>query len=1049
MVKSILHTLYCPPQVSKNIFVHEKCLEKMHVGQTKRLVLLKAGPGYGKTNLLAVMYQKIDKPRLWLALPDSTFTYDRFLIHLFFGLLQLFDEKTRANWERVTEDMLIGRYNLDGMVTNLINLALELADHTYIFIDDLHFLRLDGVKDLQSVHMLLRFLPDKVHLLAGTRNETPFPVNRLRLEEQIVELEEEDLLLNHDDMKKFVSQTGIEIEQPALNWLMQVTDGWIAGICLMLYWAKESKHAFTEHAHIPPLHDYLNEIFAQIPTKIREFLLKTCIFETISPEICDQYLDITDSQQILDELVEQRLLTYRHEGEGVLSYKYHNILRDFFLSQLDSATRNVYNLRLAEVYRQRGMIEAEITHMIAAGKDQEAIELIKKEAPRIMASSDVNLLHAWLDALEENGAFEDPLLNLYRGNIAEIQGHLEKAQIYYLKAEPGLKAMGDMKNWITVRIQIAGIYWWKEAFHETLKVCEETLPYVNEESKQSLVGLYNLMGSSSIAVKERARGIDYLLKAREFAHQNDDSNGEAWILNNLAFGGYFPQGRLMEAIETYIEALKIFRQIKNKQGTALVFTNLGYIHLIMNELKQAQELFDEAEKIYLEMNNVRSVRSVWILQCNLQLAQRNWVRTKEVLQKIEESLAKPSQTSNFQQGQFAMTCAMYYREQDVFDKAEEWMAQAGKYLESCADVTYFLLEFRLQAVNLLLKRELYAEAIKVATEVVEEATKEGFELLKTEARLLLAVGHKYEHGNVPNDILKPLSGPLGGQYAFLKQRYAHLEVGIGEILPLNQHNIGINVIEQPVRIHFLREFLVYNQGKKLSAKDWSNRKALDLLKYLLLQHNNWVRQEDILESFWPESDVERGKQTLYVALYTIRRTWDPDLQKSKESKLIQTKRGMYHIQLPPPYWIDIEAFNDFFTEGMRFHRERRFSKAQEFLLEAKKLYTGDFLPENLYDEWTLTYREDCLQNYLQVLTTLAGIDGDNGDYAGALDLLYQALAKNQFQDSVHELIIRYLLKLGRVNEAIQHFREFDELYEDELGVGMPDEIKALYHQLVG
>lgn len=1052
MVKTILSSIYHPPQIGANFFSREQCVEKLLKGQNKRLIFVKGGPGFGKTNLLAGYYQQLAKKKIWLTLPDTSFAYDSFLIHIFYGLLDFLEPSERPNWETIGGDMLRDYYDVNQIVSYLINLLLAINDEVYIFVDDLHLLPVNAVeKGFQSLQMFLRFVPEQVHFLVTSREEAPLLVNRFRLNNQILELTEEDLVFSPDEMKSFIEQVGLELNSSVFSWLSQVSEGWVAGICLAIYWAKELNHPLEERMHMTPLRDYLLEILWEIPEETRQFLLKTCIFKKISLDICNQYLQIENSQQILDKLVEHSLLTSRYEENGVSYYRYHNMLREYFSYHLDETTKNQYNLELAKVYRQMGMIEMEITHLIEAGEDQEATDLIKKEAPRILSSSDLNKLNEWLTVLASKGKTDDPLLDLYRGHICETQGHLEQAQAYYLKAEPGLWTAGDMDNWVTARTQIAGIYWWKESFKETLQICEETLPYVKPDDKSSLAGLYNLMASSAIALNERAKGIDYLLKARDFTHQAEDLNGEAWILNNLATVGYFPQGKLNEAAETYEESMKLFRAIKNKQGMALLLTNMGYLQLVMHDLQQADIYLDEAEKIYLEMNNVRSVRSVWILQANLQLALRNFNRAEPLLKKIEETLQKAEQVSNFQQGQFALAYSIYYREQEDITKAEEWMEVACKYMESCGDASYFLQEYRLQRVLLYIRSERYVNAIQEAEGIISDAMHEGFELVRMEANLLLAVAKKGDCGMIPPQLVKLLTGLDNGQYGFLKQKYAYFASEISEILPLanQQQMINLNVIEQPVRIYFFGEFVLFNQGKKISARDWSNRKALDLLKFLLLQHDHWVRQEDILENFWPESDVEKGKQTLYVALYTIRRTWEPQLQKSKDSQFIQTKRGMYRIQIPEPYWLDIEAFNDFTSEGMRLCRERRFVKAEQYLKEAKKIYTGDFLPENLYDEWTQTYREEYLQNYLQVLISLAGINGENGEFTAAVDLLYQALNKNQFHDQIHTMILKYLIKQGRVNEAIQHFREFNEMYQEELGVGMPDDIKALYQQLVG
>lgn len=1046
MFKSILLTAFYPPKLTERMHVRERCVQKMMAAREKRLILMRAGAGFGKTSMLAFFYERLMLNKLWLSIPEGTFTCDKFVIHLFYGIMQKLEESSQKRWEPTWQRVAIGAVNLDEMVTHLINMMADLPGELYLFIDDFQYLRLQDVeRDLQALQMLTRFAAQKIHFVIASREELPIPVNRFRMENQMLELREEELAFDRHELTYFLKLNGITLDETCAASLFQKTEGWIAGVCLLIYFYGARLNDPEGYKSIPAVKEYLDEILAGIGEKTKEFLRKTCIFDMISVSICNEYLGIEDCQRILDELVESQLLTYRYDDNGVSYYRYHKLLQEFFLNQLEEEERKANHLRLVEVYEAREQAEMVVTHLIQAGENVRAIDLIKREASRIIASSDVNLLTEWLDDIAALEKEPDPVLDLYRGRVRETRGHLDEAQKYYLKAEPGLRASGDIVNWIVVRIQIAGIYWWKGEYDRTLQICEETLPHVPDDKKSIQAGLLNLMGTSSMSLRLRSKGIEYLMKARELAHLENDIDGESWILNNLGFNGYLPQGKIAEAIEAYEAALANFRKVKNRQGMALVMSNLAYVYLIQQDLEKAEELVAEAEELYMEMNNMRSIRSVWVYRARIETLRGQYATAEELLLKTQEHLQ--SDDTHVFLGLFAVGYMIFYMSNGDAEKAREWMIKASEHIDKCDDLSPVVQEMHLVRVAFHLQYGEYEKAIERAEGIVLRAKEEKYMLTLLEASMLLAIAQKEHLGKVDPKLERTIKELDQGPYAFLQKKHANLLAKLGSSSAEKEGAGRVAANGAMVtQVHFFGKFMIKHNGKTMTMEDWTNRKALDLLKYLLLHHNHWVKQEDILENFWPATDVEKGKQTLYVALYTIRRKLGPDMEKSKEA--IQTKKGMYRIQLPEPYWLDTEVFSEYAGEGLHFFRERSFLKAVEFLEQAKKVYRGDFLEENLYDEWTQEVRENYLETYLSVLTALAQIRGESGDCAGAVELLHEALAKNPFQDQLHREMMRYLVQAGRVHEAVQHYREYSEMYREELGVDLPEVVRRQYQQLL-
>lgn len=423
------------------------------------------------------------------------------------------------------------------------------------------------------------------------------------------------------------------------------------------------------------------------------------------------------------------------------------------------------------------------------------------------------------------------------------------------------------------------------------------------------------------------------------------------------------------------------------------------------------------------------------------MEQGDLIRGEEYLHKLADSLQPPVVAPYFQQGLYRYACARLHMKRREWDEAEADLREAEeKFTHAGGDVGSFLFEYRITWVILKLARGDGADALKIAREIEEEAIQAGYVMREHEVRLLIGIVN-LKMGQLAADELRSLPE---SPYTFIKVKYAEWLPAEGD--PLENDEIREKV---PLRVRFFKEFRMEFGERVVTSHDWNNHKASDLFKYMLLYHNKWIKLENLLDQFWPESEPAKARQSLYVALYEIRRMWEPDLLRGKESKFIYSKHGMYRLELPGSAWFDVEVFDQQVTEGVQLYAKKSLTKACQCLQRALELYAGDLLQENMYDEWTQRIREAYQKKYVDLLTTLALIYGEQGEYRKSLPLLRRALMKNPFEDQLHELMIRYWMELGDTNEAIQHFRDYNQMYQDELGVEMPLKIRTLYQKMVG
>lgn len=225
-----------------------------------------------------------------------------------------------------------------------------------------------------------------------------------------------------------------------------------------------------------------------------------------------------------------------------------------------------------------------------------------------------------------------------------------------------------------------------------------------------------------------------------------------------------------------------------------------------------------------------------------------------------------------------------------------------------------------------------------------------------------------------------------------------------------------------VRIRTLGGFRVELGGEPLSTSEWQSRKARQLLKILVAERGRPVHREQLMETLWPGESPEVVKNRLAVAASTLRAVLDPDRTHLNDHYVIGDPNA---LQLDLDHVV-VDA-EEFLTEA-----ERGLRSGGAELEAAEERYLGDFLVEDLYEEWSQPLREQARAAYLAVLRARAEVERDrNPDVA--LTILYKVIEVDPWDESAHLAIVSALRETGRHGEARRAQRRYEALME-ELGV---------------
>ncbi|HLF87464.1 MAG TPA: AAA family ATPase, partial [Anaerolineales bacterium] len=285
LLKTKLHLPHLRPHLVSRAHLLNRLNENLvYTGEfTRRLTLIAAPAGYGKTTLVTEWLCDRNQPVAWLSLDESDNDPTRFLTYFIAALQQIQEELGQS-----ASAMLQSLQTLpvEIILTTLIN-EIESLPHPFILtLDDYHTIRTPAIH--QHLAFILDHQPTQMHLVLTTREDPLLPIARLRAQQQVLEIRQQDLRFTTGEITHFLRQVmNLSLSSDEIAALERRTEGWIAGLqlaALSMQGRRDLKgfiQAFTGSSRY--ILDYLiEEVFAQQSEGVQDFLVKTSILDRLS-----------------------------------------------------------------------------------------------------------------------------------------------------------------------------------------------------------------------------------------------------------------------------------------------------------------------------------------------------------------------------------------------------------------------------------------------------------------------------------------------------------------------------------------------------------------------------------------------------------------------------------------------------------------------------------------------------------------------------------------------------------------------------------------------
>jgi LuxR family transcriptional regulator, maltose regulon positive regulatory protein len=613
MSTQLLATKLYVPRPRPNLVLRQHLIERLNAGLHRKMTLVSAPAGFGKTTLVSDWVADCGRPTAWLSLDEGDNDPTRFLTYLVTAL------QTIA--PTLGEEVLDGLRSpqpapTESLLTALLNEINTISHNFVLVLDDYHVI--DATPVDQALSFLLEHLSPQMHLVITTREDPPFPLARLRARGQLTELRAADLRFSPSEAAQFLNQImRLGLSAADIAALDIRTEGWIAGLQLAALSVQghqdvsEFIRAFAgDNRYIV---DYLvEEVLERQPDPVRSFLLQTAILDRLNGPLCDAVTGQEGGQARLEALERGNFFVVPLDDKRHW-YRYHHLFADVLYTHLmEERPDQVSTLhrRASEWYEHQGSVADAIRHAMAAKDFERAAGLIEQAVPAMFRVRQEAAVLGWLQALPDEFIRCRPVLSDHYAGALLSNGKLEGVET----------RLQDAERWLDTSIDMCGrdaapaggrVVEDQEAFRQlpgsialhragqalvqgnlpdTVTYAQRVLDLVPEDNYLLRGGAAAIMGLASwtngdleAAHQSYAEGMADLQRAGNIA----DTVGGAIALADIRIA----QGRLHDAMRTYEQALRSSSEQGTVvlRGTADIHVGMSAIYRERNDLHTATQ----------------------------------------------------------------------------------------------------------------------------------------------------------------------------------------------------------------------------------------------------------------------------------------------------------------------------------------------------------------------------------------------------------------------------------------------------------------------------
>lgn len=250
-----------------------------------------------------------------------------------------------------------------------------------------------------------------------------------------------------------------------------------------------------------------------------------------------------------------------------------------------------------------------------------------------------------------------------------------------------------------------------------------------------------------------------------------------------------------------------------------------------------------------------------------------------------------------------------------------------------------------------------------------------------------------------------------------------------------------------LRVRTLGSFALWRGDQEVKDRDWRSSKARQLFQILITERGKTMPREWLLETLWPEMDAEAAANNLRVTINRMSKAIEPDRPDGAPSSYLVQQADTYTFNLAADYELDSMAFVTAAEEGREADLNGHRQIAVIAYRRAIGLYGGPYLPDNMYEDWTVVERERLLLLFNETAIRLGNLLLEEGLAHEAIGLGWRVLEHDQAQEDAYRLLMNAHLYLGERSTALRLYNRCVAVLAQDLGVEPLPETAALFQAI--
>lgn len=1047
MAVSIIPTKIIIPKRAPGVIARARLIDYLHENLGRKLMLVTAPAGYGKTTLLVDFATEVNLPVCWYTLDEGDRDPTTFLAYLIAAFRQKFPQFGERSLPLAEHGAPSAHAAAAALVADMVD---AIPDYFVLVLDDWHLVS-EEAPIIELIDQLLRYLPEHAHIIVAGRTLLRGPLVRLAAQGAVAGLGAGDLRFNAAEVREVLAtKYRLEVTPEQAAQLAEESEGWITAIVLTSQnvWQNFLAGLVRARDSAGTVFEYLaGEVFDRLPRDLRQFLHDSSILRQFTVTVCNEIRERRDAQDWIDQVEDRNLFLTRIDVEGVTWFRYHHLFRDFLVTRFKRDGSERYEQlqrRAGEWFELRQQPEEAVEHFYQAGALDQAAQVMNHSARALFVAGRMQTLTRWANLLPPTFRLAAPELILYHAQALGDRGHLPEALTLLDDVKRALAAQHNDLGLVHAALVEGWAYYAAAQFSDALQAGQDAvrrLEGMDLSNQPFYAQALRLIGTSFSSLGRWQAAEPFLARALKLyrSHPPDDVRAFnlARTLQDLA-NTLRPMGRLEEAAALQSESLELWREIGNPAVLAHCLNNVGYDRYVSGDYGGALTMYVEALVKAEEVEDRR-------LQAMILDGMAAAYRDRGEFDRAMETYARVFSLTGSLGDQVLVSWALdglghTHRLADNLDRALALFEQALSIAEreslqaqvNLSSASIGITRIEQGDVSGVLNLERVCAALRQASAYLDLAR-----VLLWHAYAQQVTGQSAQAKETLVEMVRhgrrlgcrPFSLAEGRRLmAFLMWGAEQLpqEVSLRSwIAQLTEKPASAQVtvpypMQMPrLEVHAFGPGQIWREGELLTTAHWGRSANARELFFYLLEHSP-SRKEDIGLLFWPDLSMARMTSSFHATKYRARRALGVEFvvyddERYRLNSLLQLSYDVTEFRRL------IEASRQAATDVER----------ADWLRQALQLYTGDYLTD-VGADWAAATRAELQHQFFEALGRLSVILLRQRCYDEVITLCQRGLEIDYFHENLHRALMFSLAATGHATGALRHYEAAAKRLAQEL-----------------